>query len=129
MIFVSRSKFFLQGISRIIEGGLGNIKIVTKSSYNGIHNLINGIKPDVLFFDNRSIELDMIKLEDLIKKESPRTRVILFANERKSQIDFPNIVYINKRTTCSELISYITKSKQIKLSRKMKTLKPKKKIS
>lgn len=113
MIFVSRSKFFLQGISRIIEGGLDHIKIVTKSSHNGIRSLINGTRPEVLFFDNRSLDLDIIKLRDLIKKESPHTRVILFANKKRYKIDFPNIEYINKRTTSYELLGFIRQRKQI----------------
>jgi len=85
MIFVSKSKFFLDGISRIIEEKLGGIKIVTRSSNRGIKNMLNEIKPEVLFLDNRSSQYDIEKFTDLIAKEAPHTKVIVFSDQTSTK--------------------------------------------
>ena len=107
MIFVSRSKFFLEGMSRVLEQNSNGIKIITKSSGRGIKSLLSEVKPEFLFLDNRSFQHDIIKLTDLIFKEAPHTKVIMFRSQTKHKTSSPNIIYINKRTTSSELISII----------------------
>jgi chemotaxis response regulator CheB len=111
MIFVSRSKFFLEGMSRILEENSNGIKIITKSSSRGIKSLLKGIKPEVLFLDNRLHRPDVEKLVDSIVKEGPHTKVIMFRSQTKHKTSSPNIIYINKRTTSSELISIIKREK------------------
>jgi chemotaxis response regulator CheB len=107
MIFVSRSKFFLEGMSRILEQNSNGIKIITKSSGRGIKSLLKGIKPEVLLLDNRLLQPDVEKLLDSIVKEGLHTKVIMFRSQTKHKTSSPNIIYINKRTTSSELISII----------------------
>jgi DNA-binding NarL/FixJ family response regulator len=112
MIFVSRSKFFLEGMSRVLGKKSNDLRILTKTSSRGIRSLLNEIKPEFLFLDNRSSQYDIEKFTDLIAKEAPHTKVIVFSDQTKHKISSPHVIYINKRTTSSELISIIKKEKK-----------------
>ena len=113
MIFVSRSKFFLEGMGRALEKKSNDLKVLTRTSSRGIKSLLSEIKPEFLFLDNRSFQQDIIKLTDLIFKEAPHTKVIMFSGQQtKYKISSPHVIYINKRTTSSELISIIKREKR-----------------
>ena len=109
VILASGSKFFLKGMRSIIQCKANNVKIKTLSSSQGLKKHLSKIKPEVLFFDNTTLEADVVKLSNLINNESPNTKIILFSDvsENKTEVSFPNVIFINKRTDSSGLTHLI----------------------
>jgi DNA-binding NarL/FixJ family response regulator len=104
VVLVSSSKFFREGIRRILKNE-EDLKIVAEGSdLKEIEGSFIQIKPDLLFIDNRIPNADNKKLLDSLTKISPCTRVILLDDHPKRVSDSPNVVYITKETDSSELI-------------------------
>lgn len=99
----SGSKFFLDGIHRVFEDKC-NLKVVAKaSSLEEVGQCLSETKPEFLFLDNRSVQIDLNNLLDLITKTSPRTKVILLASQNEEKLNFPNVLYVTKKTDSSKL--------------------------
>ena len=109
MALASRSQFFLQGIKRILQDE-GDIKIVAEViDLTGVKKCIKEIKPDFLFIDNRTPELNIQdQLNSLINKNCT-TRFILFDTYRGEKHFSPNIVYISREAGSKELIEIVRK--------------------
>ena len=76
----SASGFFIQGIRNILRGE-DSVKIAYEASNaKEVEKCLVEIKPDCLFLDNRTIKISNKKLLNLITKEGPNIRVILFGN-------------------------------------------------
>lgn len=110
MALASRSQFFLQGIKRILEDESG-IKIVAEVfDLTGVKKCIKEIKPDFLFIDNRTSELNLQdQLNSLINRNCT-TRVILFDTYKGEKPFSPNIVYISREAGSKELIESVRKN-------------------
>ncbi|MBI2485568.1 MAG: response regulator transcription factor [Deltaproteobacteria bacterium] len=111
ILLVSSSKFFLNGIHKVLEDKC-NLKVVAKVS-NGeeVEECFNETKPDFLFLDNRSALMDLNTLLNLITKKSPYTKVILLANQNEEKLNFPNVIYITKKTDSSKLRQIIERKR------------------
>jgi DNA-binding NarL/FixJ family response regulator len=107
IVLASSSKLFLEGIQKILEDE-GSIKIVAKiSNPEEVEKCLCEIKPKFLFLDNRTLNLDIHKLSNLITKKSPDTKVILFSDYIKNGFTFPNAIYVTKEVSSLELIDII----------------------
>ena len=107
MVLASNSSLFLDGMGRIIENE-GNIKVAALASNpKEIEKCLTEIKPGFLFLDNTTLDFDIDKLLNIIKKKSPGTRVILFSDQGQDRPTSPNITYITKKINSTDLISII----------------------
>lgn len=107
VVLASGSKLFLEGIQRVLEN-TGDIKIAAQASNpEEVESCLTNIKPKVLLLDNRALELNIKKLSNLIAKDSPNTKFILFGDHIEDESAVPNAVYVNKDTDSLELIRII----------------------
>jgi DNA-binding NarL/FixJ family response regulator len=99
----SGSKFFLDGIHRVFEDKC-NLKVVAKaSSLEEVGQCLSETQPEFLLLDNRSVQIDLHDLLDLITKTSPGTKVIFVASQDEAKLNFPNVVYATKKTDSSKI--------------------------
>lgn len=113
MVLASRSKFFLEGIRKILEDRI-DIKIVAESSNREeVEKYLNTIKPEFMLLDNTTLELDIDELLGLINENSPNTKVILLSTNSEYESIFPNVIYVTKESGSSELIRTINRSSLI----------------
>lgn len=99
----SGSRFFLDGIHRVFEDKC-NLKVVAKaSSLEEVGQCLSETKPEFLFLDNRSVQIDLHNLLDLIMKTSTGTKVIFLASQDEAKLNFPNVVYATKKTDSSKI--------------------------
>ncbi len=107
MVLASNSLLFIDGMSRIIENE-GNINIAAQASDpKEVEKCIVEIKPGFLFLDNTTLDLNINRLLNIIKKRSPNTRVILFGDQDQDRPLSSNITYITKKINSTELINII----------------------
>lgn len=111
MILVSNSRLFLEGMRKILEHE-SSIEIVAEvPNLTAIGNYLNQIKPEFLFLDNTTFNFDIndiSKLQNLINKKSPDTKVILFGDQNKrDEITFTDVIYVTRNTDYAELVSMI----------------------
>ena len=103
ILLVSSSKFFLHGIHRVLEDKC-NLKVVAEASnLEEVEECFNEKKPEFLFLDNRYVQIELNNLLNLITKKSPSTKLILLANPKEEKFNFPNVIYITKKTDSSKL--------------------------
>ena len=115
MVLASRSKFFLEGIRKILEDET-DIKIVAESlNHEEIEKYLTTIKPEFMLLDNTTLELDIDEVLGLVNERSPSTKVILLSNHSKDKSTSPNVIYITKKIGSSELIRTITRSSLINM--------------
>jgi chemotaxis response regulator CheB len=108
MVLASRSKFFLEGIRKIIEDET-DIKIVAESlNREEVEKYLTTIKPEFMLLDNITLELDIDELLGLVYEKSPNTKVILLSSHNKYKSTSPNVISIAKKIGSSELIRTIT---------------------
>ncbi len=113
VVLASSSTLFLEGIRSIIEDE-SNIKIVAlASNRKEVEKHLTEIKPDFLFLDNKTLEVSVPKLLNLVIKKSPDTKVILFGIQTEDELNSPNIICIKKETNSLELINALTKRKSL----------------
>ncbi|HEX3036332.1 MAG TPA: response regulator transcription factor [Thermodesulfobacteriota bacterium] len=107
IILASCSKLFLEGVHKILEND-SDIKIVDKvSSYKELKACLGQIKPEFLFFDNRTLEVSIHELCKLIGKKSANTKVVLFRNQVENEIKFSNVQFVTEKTTSFDLMRFI----------------------
>ncbi len=103
ILLVSSSKFFLHGIHRVLEDKC-NFKVVAEASnLEEVEECFNEAKPEFLLLDNRYVQIELNNLINLITKKSPSTKVILLSNRKEEKYNFPNVIYITKKTDSSKL--------------------------
>ena len=108
VLLVSSSRFLLEGISNVIEIKNDNIEILTKASNDKIEEFIAQTNPQFIFIDNRTTELDIKELLDLICRTNPDTKIILFKNESGvKEYDSSTVVLITNETNSFELLGII----------------------
>jgi len=106
VVLASTSKFFLEGIQKILEND-EDIEIVAQASnLEGIRELLGQRKPDFLFLDNRTLKLDTDWILNSINKRQNIT-LVLFADYIDRSDSSLNIIYITKKSGSSELIESI----------------------
>lgn len=107
MVLASTSKFFIEGMQKILKDERDIETTGVASSLEGIKELLDEIKPDFLFLDNRTIKLDINHILNLIINYDLNTKLILFLNHIKFELPSPNVIYITKETDSRELIEII----------------------
>jgi Response regulator containing a CheY-like receiver domain and an HTH DNA-binding domain len=113
VVLISGSKFFLEGISEIIES-CSDINVAAKiSNHTEAETYLSEIKPEFLFLDNTTLDLDMRGILNLVNQKSINTEIILFDQYNKD--DKPalrdmKITYITKETDSLELINIMMKN-------------------
>jgi len=130
MVLVSSSKFFLEGIRRILENA-DDLKIIAESSnLEEIESCFAQRKPDLLFIDNRILNPNNRKLLDSLSKRSPYLRIILLDNQAKRGFNFSNVIRITKETDLSEIIrvlrgassDHVSTKRPLRVDRKRRAL-------
>jgi DNA-binding NarL/FixJ family response regulator len=107
IVLASGSKFFLDGIQKTLENE-SHIEISgVTSDPNEVRRQVIQIKPNFLFLDNRTFQLNIHSLLTLITKKSSKTRVILFRTHSQDELDFPNLIYLTRETNYSQLTQII----------------------
>lgn len=110
MALASGSKFFLQGIRRILEDE-GSIKIVAEAfDLTGVKKCIKEIRPDFLFIDNRTLDLNIQSQLHFSDDKNCSTKVIVFDTSRREKPFPPNIVYISSEANSEELIEIVRRN-------------------
>lgn len=104
IVVASSSKLFLDGICKVLEWGCDTKAVAESSDLKEIMRYLNQVKPEFLLLDNRSPNLDLEDLLSSIKGNGLYTKVILFADSIENKLNFPNLIYIRKETTSSELL-------------------------
>lgn len=104
IVLASGSKFFLDGIQKILENESDMEISGVTSDPDEVRTHIIQIKPKFLFLDNRTLHLNIHSLLNLITEKSHKTRVILFRTHSQDEFDFPNLIYLTQKTNYSELI-------------------------
>ncbi len=86
MVLASSSKIFMEGIYKVLEDKC-KLKIVAKAgSCEEVENSFQKKKPEFLLLDNRSNQMDLVNLLDLISRKSPTTKVILLNGHNKIRV-------------------------------------------
>lgn len=132
IILASNSKLFLEGMGSILEED-DDIRVAAKvSSYEELAIHVTEIKPKFLFLDNRTLEIDIHKILSLVDEEVIDIKVILLGKENEERMSFPNVIYLNRETSSSELIHAIkgiqTKKKDVSSDDRNKPTNTEKKI-
>ncbi len=113
MILASRSRFFLEGIRKILEDET-DIRIVAEPlNREEVEKYLTAIKPEFMLLDNTTLKLDIDELLGLVNEKSPNTKVILLGSHREYKSTSPNLIRIAKKIGSSELIRTITRSNPI----------------
>ena len=105
----SNSQLFLHGISSIIQGKIGNIKVITEASEQNIESSLIETKPQFLLLDNRSFRLNVHNLLSFIAEKGLDTKVILLSGYTEFGSNLSNVIYLNRETSSAELISIINR--------------------
>ena len=105
----SNSQLFLDGISSIIQGKIGNLKVITEASGQNIESSLIETKPQFLLLDNRSFRLNINNLLSFIAENGLDTKVILLSRYTEYGSNLFNIIYLNRETSSAELISIINR--------------------
>ncbi len=114
MVLASGSGFFSEGICKILAGR-SNIKIVAEASDpKEVEKCLDKIKPEFLFLDNTTLNLDIGNLLNAIKEKSPNTKVILFGNRTERKLASRNVIYVTEETNSSKLIHTIRRKTRAK---------------
>src|SRR5919108_5124751 len=101
IVLVSRSSIFLEIIHNLLENK-SYLEIAAEAPNPGeIKECLAKTKPEFLFIDSKTVELDIHRLLSLITINSPNTRVILFGNRIEDEVKFPNVMYISGKTSSS----------------------------
>lgn len=120
----SSSNLFLEGIGGILQDG-NDIEVSAKvSSYDELTASLSEVKPDFLFLDNNTIDVDIGELVNLITGENSDMQIILLGDE--AEIRHPNITYVGEQTGSSELVEVIREKTPNKRSFTVRTNRAKK---
>lgn len=107
LLMASDSKLFLDGIRKVLANE-NNIEIVGETlKFKELSGLIEAHNPDVIFMDNRELEIDIEKLLRSKMIKNKHIRIILFTKGMAEQQDLHNLVNVNHETTTSELVRII----------------------
>ncbi len=107
IVLASRSSIFLEIIHNLLENE-SYLEIAAEALNPGeIKECLAKTKPEFLFVDNKTLELDIHKILSLITESSPNTRVILFGNHVEDELKLPNFMCISGKTGFSELVQII----------------------
>lgn len=114
MVLASRSKFFIEGIQKILENE-DDIEVAGEaSSFPEIKECLDRIKPEFLFLDNRTIKPELNELINLLANQNLYTTLILFNEYSEFTPLLPNIIFITKETDSGKLIETIKRNKSSK---------------
>ncbi len=106
-LLASNSRFFLEGIRKILGNEKG-IKIVAEAlNREEMEKHLVSLKPRLLFLDNRTLSLDIHELLNLTGKNGLDVKVIVLGKNIEEEPVLPNILYIGRETSSSELIKAI----------------------
>jgi osmotically-inducible protein OsmY/DNA-binding NarL/FixJ family response regulator len=106
-LLASNSRFFLEGIRKILGNEKG-IKIVAEAlNREEMEKHLISLKPRLLLLDNRTLSLDIHELLNLTGKNGLDVRVIVLGKNIEEEPVLPNILYIGRETSSSELIKAI----------------------
>lgn len=104
MVLASGSGFFSEGIREILADR-SNIKIVAEASDpKEVEKCLDKIKPEFLFLDNITLNLNIDKLLNIIWEKSPNTKVLLLGNQTERKLASRNVIYVTEETDSSKLI-------------------------
>ena len=103
----SSSRLFLEGIRRILEDEGGIEVIVEASDYEGVKKCFTEVNLEFLLADSRAFWINIYELLSLIAECGSYTKIILFEGQIKGELNYPNVIYITKKTNSSELIQII----------------------
>jgi osmotically-inducible protein OsmY len=106
-LLASPSKFFLEGINRVLQNEKGIIIVWLAHGQEEIEKNLERIKPDILFIDNRTLKFDVPKILPLINSD---TKLILLGDRSTAELGLPNVTYLTRHTSSSELILAMRKS-------------------
>ncbi len=113
IVLASGSRLLMEGMRKIIESGT-NLEVVAEVfNSREVKRSLDKMKPEFLFLDNRTPNLDINKLLDFMNKKGLETKVILFGDEPSQSFSLSNVIYINKETDSSELIKIIKSTNNI----------------
>jgi DNA-binding NarL/FixJ family response regulator len=107
IVLASGSRLLLEGMRKILESGTGLKVVAEVFNSREVQKSLDKMRPEFLFLDNRTPDLDIHKLLDFMNKKGHETKVILFGNEPSESFCPSNVIYINKETDSSELIKII----------------------
>jgi len=107
VLLASPSKFFLEGINRVLRNEKGIIIVWLAHDQEEIEKNLERIKPDILFIDNRALKFDVPRILPLINSG---TKLILLGDRSTAELGLPNIIYLTRHTSSSELILAMRKS-------------------
>ncbi|HWP91190.1 MAG TPA: response regulator transcription factor [Thermodesulfobacteriota bacterium] len=104
LVLLSNSKFFLDGIKKILEDE-DDIKVMAEALNPAeVKKCIKDVKPEFLFIDNRTPELNVHYPLNLLNGKNCFTKVILFDIYHRNKPAFPHIIYISKEINSVGLI-------------------------
>ncbi len=113
MILASTSKFFIEGIQKVLEDE-ENIEITGEaSSLEEIKELLDQRKADFLFLDNRTLKPDTDWILNSINNKGQNITLILFADYIYRSDPSLNIIYITKKTDSRELVEAIKRKNTV----------------
>lgn len=107
VMLASSSQFFSNGISNIIKSRTDYIKVTTGVSKHNIKRRLMETKPQFLLLDNRSFRFDVHNLLSFIAEKSLNTKVILLSGYAEHEYTLANVMYLNRESNSSEVISII----------------------
>ncbi|MGE5444573.1 MAG: hypothetical protein ACM3SR_08220, partial [Ignavibacteriales bacterium] len=74
-----------------------NIKIVAEASDpKEVEKCLDKIKPEFLFLDNITLNLNIDKLLNIIWEKSPNTKVLLLGNQTERKLASRNVIYVTE---------------------------------
>lgn len=117
MVLASGSRLLTQGMRKIIESGTSLEVAAEVFNSREVKRSLDTMRPEFLFLDNRTPNLDINKLLDFMSKKGLETKVILFGDEHSPASSLSNVICINKETDSSELIRIINSTDKIALTK------------
>lgn len=106
VVLASSSKLFLQGIHKILESDAGIVILASASSYEELKTCLIQLKPEFLFIDNTTLEINVHNILNLISK-STGTKIILFRNQIENEVRLPDVLFVTEKTSTFDLIQIL----------------------
>jgi DNA-binding NarL/FixJ family response regulator len=107
ILLASGSRLFLEGVRKILDDEGIFERVIDATQYKEIVNIAKEVKPAYILIDNRMLSLDIPKLSQSIKKNSPQTKIIIMNDSKEVAREFANVIHASKYTNYQDLLQIL----------------------
>ena len=114
IVIFSRSKLFIEGMSRILNASERINVTASSSDHRHICSLVVAYKPDFLILDQRGLKSSVENIASKKEIQKNTSSVVIFGNEGNSIKQETGYVIIGEKTETADILDFLTGNKDLK---------------